>query len=609
MYQLEWGYRAPNLARDERGMGVSKVDIGALESVYLIHWLEHCLECAVPECYATCPLFLPRKDKRCARFQYGIFANPDFRGLFDHGADITFRRWGKLEANTEFGNVSVAKARFLSRCNHIYSVLTANIACFLAPLIPMDKLTWRFDKLRDKFLQYFSTPASETIFDEFIIEAWNPTPDPYKMLMEYIEDDLILFRSSILMAPGYNFHKIPCSTMGANLSKKGRIFIHPENDREVRIIFTWLDFVRYKPSAAIAAGSSKPRPAPKVKCVAWDLDNTLWKGILVEDGPEALQPLPNSLELIRKLDERGIIQTVVSKNDYEPAWAMITKLGLKDYFIYPAINWGAKSQNIIQVAREMDINVDTFALIDDSPFERGEVNHELPQVRTYGDTDILDILQRPEFDVPITAATQARRLSYLAESQRKRILQTFPGNYEQFLESCKLIVDLFAPVEEQDIVRCLELLQRTNQLNLSTKRYSEEDFRALLNDKEYICVAARCKDNFGDYGIIGFFSINMSTEYPMIFDFILSCRVARKKVENALVNWMMRMVEKRGFDRLEARYIRSQRNGLLLLGLQEVGFEDIKKFDDGLLLELKSSQSIPQATIVQVNADRVNPGN
>lgn len=600
MYELEWGHKPPQGERDSAGIALSRIDPDSIASIFLLHWMEHCLECTVPECFATCPLYAARKDRSCARFQYGIFANPHYRGLFDYGADISFKRWGKLEANLRFGGVSVATARSLSRWNRIYSKFFAHLACLSSPLIPMDKWTWHVGQWRERFIQLFFD--TKTInFDEFIIEAWNPSPDPFKMFVEYVIDNALTFRSTFLLSPGYNFHKFSCSEMNLDLSQnQGRIFLHPENNLEARAIFTWLDFVRYKPSA-LPDVEAEPRPASKVKCVAWDLDNTLWQGILIEDGPEALKPLQQSLLLIKDLDERGIIQTIVSKNDYEPAWAMITKLGLEDYFIYPAINWGTKSQNIRQIASELNINVDTFALIDDSPFERGEVNSELPQVRTYPDQDIGDLLTRPEFDVPITEATKTRRLSYLEESQRKRVLQTYSGKYEEFLVSCNLEAEIFTPDTEKDIIRCLELLQRTNQLNLSTNRYSEEEFRTLLKNKQFICVAASCRDRFGEYGIVGFLSINIAQESPILCDFVLSCRVARKKVENALIFWLLQVLGKKGFSRLEARYVPSPRNGILLTGLQEVGFKEIKITDKGVILELPQNHPVSWATIVRVD--------
>src|SRR5438105_10164366 len=164
------------------------------------------------------------------------------------------------------------------------------------------------------------------------------------------------------------------------------------------------------------AGSAQAAaPADKVKCVAWDLDNTLWEGTLLEDGPDGCRLRPEVRALIERLDERGILQTAVSKNDHDDAWAVVERLGLQDYFLYPAINWGQKSANLKQIAERLNIGIDTFAFVDDSPFERAEVAAALPMVRVYSPEQLAGLLERPELDVPVTEMSRKRRLSYLAE--------------------------------------------------------------------------------------------------------------------------------------------------------------------------------------------------
>ena len=120
-------------------------------------------------------------------------------------------------------------------------------------------------------------------------------------------------------------------------------------------------------------------PAPKVKCVAWDLDNTLWEGILVESDPSRIYIKSDVIRLIKSFDVRGIIQTIVSKNDHDLALKVLKQNKISDYFIYPAINWGQKSKNLSTIAKNINIDLNTFALIDDSEFERFEVKNSLPQ--------------------------------------------------------------------------------------------------------------------------------------------------------------------------------------------------------------------------------------
>ena len=600
MYQTDWGIRPQGFISANDTPNNSKIDMNSIESVYLLHWSEHCIECSVPQCYKLCPLFIPRKDQKCARFCYGIYPNQGYHGLYNYGADIQFRRWGKIESYLNYSLFSVEEIHLLSNLDKAFLSVINPISGLISPINRKRRLNGLYFILRDNFLKYLSRRKGKSLPPHyFIIEAWNPGTEKFNMIIEVVQSH-ILFRDSIPISPGYNLHKIPCDSMTINFSKmEGKIFLYPENDVQARIIFTWLDFVRYK--TLVSPGTKTGKPAAKVKCLAWDLDNTLWEGILIEDGPEALQARPECLELIRQLDEKGIIQTIVSKNDYQAAWAEIQKLGLEDYFLYPAINWGPKSKNIQEIAKELNIGIDTFALIDDSSFERGEVSQELPQVRVYSEKDVTALLYKPEFNVPISEESKKRRISYLADGKRKRIMQSFGENYIKFLESCQLEADVFIPTQENNIKRCLELLQRSNQLNLSTHRYVEDEFLNLLANPEVLSLAISCKDRFGEYGTVAFLSIGMSEGIPIINDFVISCRIAQKKVENAICYWLFNFYKEHGYDRLVAMYIPSQRNGVLLNALAEVGFIERENKPGLKILELSSAQKIPYPNIVTIN--------
>ena len=151
------------------------------------------------------------------------------------------------------------------------------------------------------------------------------------------------------------------------------------------------------------------------------------------DGIEPTEAVfPETVACIRALDERGILQTIVSKNDWEQAWAAIEALELGEYFLHPAINWGQKSESLKEISRRLNIGLNTFALVDDSPFERGEVSAALPQVRVYPETEICELLRLAEFDVPVTEASRRRRQSYREEHTRQEIRAAFTGDYTTF---------------------------------------------------------------------------------------------------------------------------------------------------------------------------------
>jgi FkbH-like protein len=625
----------------------SSLDPDDVESAYALLWMEHCIECAIPDCYSTCPLYVERRDRKCARLRYGIHPNPAFRGLFEFGADVHFRRWGKLESKLSYGAASPRELRrMLDRDRGALTVINA-AATALEPLNPKRTLNGAYRVLRDRIVTGATSGQVRdgASFDAFVAEVYNPN-DAAVMLVLEIHDERLRHRVSLPLAPGWNLHRIPYREMAVDLSRlEGRILVYPENDAEVRLIFTWLDFVRYTPAArdrertgtgahaaANAAGAEAAhaptrangvataspaarhptdgpepasKPAAKVKVVAWDLDHTLWRGILVEDGAEALVLNPLAIETVKKLDERGILNTILSKNDRAPAWAKLTEWGIQEYFVSPAINWGRKSANLTQIAEELNLNLDAFALVDDSAFERAEVSSELPQVRVFADTDLDGLLERPEFDVPVTDDSRRRRFSYLAEDTRKAIAASYGDDYAEFLRSCGMVTRLFQPVEPKQRSRALELIQRSNQLNLSTRRYTPEQFDALLADPEVLALAWSCKDRYGDYGAVGFLSVSLEGDVPVLRDLVISCRVAKKKVENALFQWLADGFRAHGRDRLEAAYLPTSRNHVLLDSLSEVGFVKMAERDGHIVLELPLRDPLPDGTIVTIDASSV----
>ncbi|HEY8934420.1 MAG TPA: HAD-IIIC family phosphatase, partial [Cyclobacteriaceae bacterium] len=371
---------------------------------------------------------------------------------------------------------------------------------------------------------------------------------------------------SFVIRQGYNRFSIPFIDFKMN-DLEGYVYLYPESHEpeEKRLIFTWLDFVKYRKDKSAHAESS-----PTIKCVAWDLDNTLWQGILSEDSDVVL--INHAVELVEQLDERGILQTIVSKNNFEPAWQKLKAFGLDHYFLHPAINWSQKSENIKVISKKLNIGIDAFAVIDDSSFERDEIKSALPTVRTYNEKQIVEILSYKAFDVPITTASKKRRESYLTKQVRDDARATFAGTYEDFLERCEMKVEAFIPTQEDDIFRCWELVQRSNQLNLSTTRYSIDEFKELLSKPDVMCLALRCTDRYGDYGIVGFSSIAFLTHYPILFDFVLSCRVAQKKIEHAFIKKLSTLLTSNGYDKLAVKFIKTVKNKPLLQVFDDLPF-------------------------------------
>lgn len=585
MYELEWtdetrwAQEAPvdGLARP------SQLPPEKVAETAVLHWQEHCLECAPPACYANCALYVRREDGKCRRFHYGLRPHPDFQGLLRYGADVRFRPWGKLESTLYGKKATVKQQRGMDRLD----TLAGRTAELLAPIDRRRRINGRLYTGREKYLP--KTPLQDAGgFDDFVLECYAPEEPPERLILEYVQDEVIALRHAFPLKRGHNFHTLPARAFG----KDGRILVYPEDDAECRLIFTWLDLVSYAHGPA--------QPAAKVKCVAWDLDNTLWEGVLLEDGEEGIRLRQDASDLIRALDERGILQTVVSKNEHAQAWALLERLGLDEYFLYPAISWGQKSEGLKQIAERLNIGIDTFALIDDSPFERAEVQAALPQVRTFPEGELGSLLQAPEFDVPVTATSRTRRESYRVGMERERAQERFGGDFMVFLRSCGLHARLFVPREEADVVRCMELVQRSNQLNLSKRSYEEDEFRTLLATDGIFTVALDCGDRFGQYGTVGFCAVDERGSAPRVTDFVLSCRVAQKRVEHALFRWLGERERARGATRLEADLVRTDRNAALVRVLDELPFEAISSDGPRSLMSWELATPVADEGVVEL---------
>lgn len=578
----------------------------AVTAVGLLCWEEHCVECSMPQCYATCSLFVARPDQKCARFVYGIMPNRQVQGLFRFGADIRFRRWAKLQTAWpgRLAMLGTSTIRTQTALLDWTEKAVSSAAKIIRRWSPKRRLNGAFTLARRKLLEHQSALLSQRKSNPhaFFIKCFSGETVAFRIQVELVTD-VPVFRTSLQIEPGWNEHYLDAAELvSLAADKPGILRLSIENDREVRLIFTWLDFVSLLhglssiPQLSSAAKRStatqkQPGPAKKIKCVAWDLDNTLWHGVIGDAGASGVKPNHEMIDLIQRLDERGILQTIVSKNDYDTAWPKIEQLGLVDYFLYPAIHWGPKSRSVQQIADELNINVDTFAVIDDSPFERREITNLLPQVRVFDPAFGPSLMDDAAFDVPVSDESRGRRLSYLTESLRKRIHQSWRGDYGEFLKSCHMVLQIRHP-RVSDHSRCIELLQRSNQFNLSGRSYQPDDFHGLLQSDQHECFCFEVADDFGGYGIVGFAAFEATDAGPHLVDFVLSCRVAQKMVEVTFLKWYAARQQHVGHQQLRARLKVTSRNAPLREVMEQLGFACLTSEDDRQLLELRFEESV-----------------
>lgn len=545
-------------------------------------WIEHCVECSAPLCYSTCKIYKPRSDNRCLRFEHGVVPIRFGREIW--GGQITFRRWAKLQSpmpKTKEG-ISLKKNNRLLKTTKV-------IGCGFERL--MRGITWnrhRPAKVVESLCLLYLTKSSFTNdvkpIDGFLATIFNHEQIPLTLIFEIVGGDKVTYKNSFVLQSGWNENFIPYYEIKMDSDSEQVARLYLDNDGVGTLTFMYLDFVKIVSDS----GRDMLKPAKKVKCVAWDLDNTVWKGVIGDTAGGNVKPNADIIDLMGKLDQMGVLQTIVSKNTYDVAWKKIEQLGISDYFLYPAINWGRKSQNLVAIAKELNINIDTFALIDDSIFEREEVSHALPQVRVYDVSEVNGLLKRPEFDIPITEESSKRRLSYQTESKRKSIQASYGEDYDQFLRDCQMELTVFRPQNDAEKKRCLELLQRSNQYNVSKVRRTEEEYNDLYDNSNYQIYAMQVSDKYGNYGIVGFVSVLKSDKEYELTDFVMSCRVAQKKVERAFFNWLVGTFA--DDESLSIDVCKTDRNSPLREELRKMPFDVVKDIDATISFRYKCTQ-------------------
>jgi FkbH-like protein len=597
MYQLTWKNKKAYESQKPFNLKASVVT-REIEKALPINWEEHCVECAVPDCYKSCSLYKPRADLKCARFTYGIYPNPSTSGLFNYGADISFERWAKLESfwprspkMVKLSHLRLEEAVISTIQNIIFKISTA--INFIDPKKTLSRLVNRFTEHWVRIR--FTSKNNKIPPDAFYMQFYYPGTESRNLQLE-ISGDQPFFRCSVEVLPGWNEKIIDYSELNKDFTGHGRISLWPEDDKPIRLIFNWLDLVVFKKAPEV---KQSIKPAEKVKCVCWDLDNTLWDGVIGDEGLEGVNVNQTMVNLIKDLDKKGILQSVVSKNEYELAWSKIQKEGLEEYFLYPAIHWGPKSESISNIASKLNINIDTFAVIDDSEWERNEISSRFPQVRTYDPENIDDLINYNEFKVAITSETRKRRQMYSIEAGRKTISEDWGDNFYGFLQSCNMVMRIEVPNNNQ-LDRCLELLQRTNQFNLSGKVFSKDVLSNLISKPEIIHFCVSLKDRFGDYGIVMFVIIENKDEVSTITDFVMSCRVAQKMADLTFLQWCLDNAQQLGNKALNIKLRKTNKNKPLRDLLDSLPANDISTSNDYKLLKISTEEDILDSKVIEI---------
>lgn len=544
----------------------------------ILHWSEHCTECSMPTCFKTCDLYSPRIDDKCQRFVNGIekVSHINKSNLGTQILKIRFKKWGVFatQGNNElYDDTEIEKREYRD-------LKLAKLVHYIPQKFVKKKVIQKvYSEKKKKIIRELNTGVK--VPDCFLIEVYNPSESVINLGLTIRNDEFkyskIPFQYRIKLKPGYNKEIIPFD----EISKRVRVDINyrinliPETLKsEILLYFGITEFVQFKKK------EEKSLKAKKIKCIVWDLDNTIWDGILVEDGFEKLKLKKGIKSILKQIEEKGVISSIASKNNYNIAIEALKHFGIEDFFIYPKISWLPKSNSLRGIAADLNINVNSILFVDDSIFERKEIEASLPQVRLMDAIHYQTILDLEELKAPITKESLNRKGFYVNELKRKEFSGSYEGEYLEFLSTCNIELEI-EPLKEEYFERVYELTQRTNQMNFSGNRYTRADMLQIYEDNDLSTYILRCKDKFGDYGMIGFGVVN-KPENELI-DLMFSCRIQSKRIEHAFITHLLEHHLKLGD--FWVKYKHTEKNKFSAQVFYDFDFETVK--EEGALRKLK----------------------
>jgi FkbH-like protein len=324
--------------------------------------------------------------------------------------------------------------------------------------------------------------------------------------------------------------------------------------------------------AALGAIAGRTR-----KLLVLDLDDTVWGGIVGDVGWENLrlgghdglgESFVDFQRAVKRLTKRGIILALVSKNEESTALEAIRKhpemILREDDFVAWRINWHDKAANIVEIVKELNLGLQSVVFIDDNPVERARVREALPEVLVpewpedkYLYRSALAALRC--FDVAAVTKEDAERTVLYAAERRRDQLQQKVGSIDEWLEGLGIKV-VAEPLAAHNLQRTAQLLNKTNQLNLSTRRLTEAELLEWASAPHRKLWAVSVSDRFGDAGLTGIVSVEVEGERATIVDFVLSCRVMGRRVEASMVHIAVEHARSRGAARVEAKYLKTAKN-------------------------------------------------
>ncbi len=342
------------------------------------------------------------------------------------------------------------------------------------------------------------------------------------------------------------------------------------------------------------------------KVIVLDCDNTLWKGVIGEDGIDKIEIDPERAEFQKWMAEQkgnGMVLCLVSKNEESDILkALQEKSGMiltADHITLIKANWESKSENIIKISKELNLGLDSFIFIDDNPLECAEVSGAIPEVLT------LQFPQEPESihnlikhgwfwdHLKITEEDRARTVMYKQDILRNKEIEKHIS-FEEFVNSLQLKIDI-EEIKNEDLLRVSQLTLRTNQFNTTTLRRTEQEISEFISNKQNKCLTVKVSDRFGSYGLVGAVFYILIGKYLKVESFILSCRTLGKGVEHRIMSGIAELAKKSNIEDIMIPYHSTSKNipvynflnSIEYLKNDKVNDSEIFYYSSGKMIDLK----------------------
>ncbi len=338
------------------------------------------------------------------------------------------------------------------------------------------------------------------------------------------------------------------------------------------------------------------RPAKKVLLL--DLDNTLWGGLAgeAEHSPIMLSEehgglaYKNLQRVILQMQSQGVLLAIVSKNNEEDARVILEKhphmLLRPQHFAAVKINWRPKHENILEIAKELNLGRDSFVFWDDNPAERSLVQEMLPEVI------VPQFPQKPEelapamaeiyreyFEKPSLTREDLEKTKQYAANAMRSNMQAKATSFEEYLKQLAMVMTRVNPTEH--VERLTQLINKTNQFNLTTKRMDQNQIQGILADKGKCVYLYQVSDCFGDNGVVAAVIVDLS-KIPVIEEFVMSCRVMGRNLEHAILTDVEQDLREKGFTHLRGIYLPTGKNKPVEKLYEQLGYQKIEETEETL---------------------------